>query len=782
MAKITIPPVSGGFDLKTTVDARFQQVEDELNNKVLYKTNPIGEDNSLDNDIDMDGYDLLNIGTVNAAQVLVDGVDIEALSDAAVAAAAEAEASAITATESATAGGSTLLVMNYQSIRDYAGAEQTFYARGGTTAGDGGEAFFQKKTGAGVGFYIDNADTVLVPTGGDGTEGWVRAVEVYKFSTVAEMITSKTLLVGNTIQLENYTSTNNSGTMFGSVVAAGTGTVDGLQYIDLPNTSPATQFVQDVPNNPSAKLAGAEGDGTTDDRASLAAVDAIGNFTLTSGNYKLVSSITFTNTVSFLAGASLTVPTAITAGFTKEPIAGDYEQLFYGVGNVTGLSSPSLDWFAGSLKGTTTPVSDRVSKALEACVTSGILRINTGTYYLDNTNMNVLKGQNVLGAGSNKSLFLYSTSNTGGFVLATEAYAAISGIGFRIADTTAIPASGTCISISSVLAKVKDIVFNNTYNGIDISAGLGATIESITALDTLRLPFFIHDCADVYLSNFTFAATSTFFDITPTAGVLVAGETITGGTSGATGTLNVILIAGTRVKVVESNINFTPGEVITGTTSGATATADTLTRPHQLGAIRMQEQVEAFICQQGDIVGGVFAMTSEATSYTVFNRPAYNHFTDVYFDSADSGVSLNKCVATRFTGCWFSNRPGNGIDVLATNDDISFSNCSFINSWQNGALVHTGATGVRFQGCTFAGNNASGGAYDGVQFQVNTDFSVQGCRSGGTLGFGTQRYGVHVNAGASDRYIIADNLVSANGTAGVQDGGTGVGKRVANNY
>jgi hypothetical protein len=59
---------------------------------------------------------------------------------------------------------------------------------------------------------------------------------------------------------------------------------------------------------------------------------------------------------------------------------------------------------------------------------------------------------------------------------------------------------------------------------------------------------------------------------------------------------------------------------------------------------------------------------------------------------------------------------------------------------------------------------------------------ITGCTLGGSLGFGTQRYGVNVVAGASDRYIVADNLVSGNGTGGISDNGTGVNKRVANNY
>ena len=277
MAKITIPPVSGGFDLKTTVDARLQQVEDELNTKVLYKTNPVGEDNSLDNDIDMDGYDLLNTGTVNADNVLVSGIDyLETLT----ALAEEAQAAAISASESATAGGSTLLVMNYQSIRDYAGAEQTFYARGQITAGDSGEAFFQKKTGAAPGFYVDNGVDILLPSGGNGSEGWVRrSVPVESYLTVAEAIAdTKKAVLGGRFNVEDYATGRDAGVMFFKWVPAATGTADGGSYIDHDTLSLQAKqnFNADTAN---IQQFGALVDGSADDsvqiNSALAAVDHV---------------------------------------------------------------------------------------------------------------------------------------------------------------------------------------------------------------------------------------------------------------------------------------------------------------------------------------------------------------------------------------------------------------------------------------------------------------------------------------------------------------------------
>jgi len=56
------------------------------------------------------------------------------------------------------------------------------------------------------------------------------------------------------------------------------------------------------------------------------------------------------------------------------------------------------------------------------------------------------------------------------------------------------------------------------------------------------------------------------------------------------------------------------------------------------------------------------------------------------------------------------------------------------------------------------------------------------CGSGGEFPTNNQRYGIVVNTGASDRYIIADNLVTGNVTTDVIDAGTGANKRVANNY
>lgn len=71
MAKITISNISSGFASTTALNNAFDALETELNSKVLYRDNPSGEPNQMENDLDMNGNDILNAGTV-----YVDGQDL----------------------------------------------------------------------------------------------------------------------------------------------------------------------------------------------------------------------------------------------------------------------------------------------------------------------------------------------------------------------------------------------------------------------------------------------------------------------------------------------------------------------------------------------------------------------------------------------------------------------------------------------------------------------------------------------------------------------------------
>ena len=79
MSKIDIPDIASQFGSQTELNARFQQIEDELNDKVLYRDNTEnnGEPNQMENDIDMGLNSLYNV-----QHIFVDGMDLaEAVRD-----------------------------------------------------------------------------------------------------------------------------------------------------------------------------------------------------------------------------------------------------------------------------------------------------------------------------------------------------------------------------------------------------------------------------------------------------------------------------------------------------------------------------------------------------------------------------------------------------------------------------------------------------------------------------------------------------------------------------
>jgi hypothetical protein len=65
----------------------------------------------------------------------------------------------------------------FTNLRTYTGAATLLQVKGGVAAGDGLGGTFYKLTGAGAGTYVDNGDTVIIPSGGDGSEGWLKQPE-----------------------------------------------------------------------------------------------------------------------------------------------------------------------------------------------------------------------------------------------------------------------------------------------------------------------------------------------------------------------------------------------------------------------------------------------------------------------------------------------------------------------------------------------------------------------------------------------------------------------------
>ena len=77
MAKIEIDPINSQFASQQGLNRRFQQIEDELNNKVLYRDSPEGEVNQMEDELDMNQNAIINLPKPVLPQSPVRLVDLE---------------------------------------------------------------------------------------------------------------------------------------------------------------------------------------------------------------------------------------------------------------------------------------------------------------------------------------------------------------------------------------------------------------------------------------------------------------------------------------------------------------------------------------------------------------------------------------------------------------------------------------------------------------------------------------------------------------------------------
>lgn len=100
MSKIVLNDVTN-LNTLSVINDNFDKLEQELQNKVMYRNNPTGEPNALQNDVDANGNSIYNVEdlTINGA-FTVQGQDVGAYIGQAADAAADAEASATAAATS----------------------------------------------------------------------------------------------------------------------------------------------------------------------------------------------------------------------------------------------------------------------------------------------------------------------------------------------------------------------------------------------------------------------------------------------------------------------------------------------------------------------------------------------------------------------------------------------------------------------------------------------------------------------------------------------------------
>lgn len=75
MSKIDLDPITSGYNL-SKINANFQKIEDELNNKVLYRNSPAGEPNSMSSNLDMNSQSIFNANKISSSFLELGGVRV----------------------------------------------------------------------------------------------------------------------------------------------------------------------------------------------------------------------------------------------------------------------------------------------------------------------------------------------------------------------------------------------------------------------------------------------------------------------------------------------------------------------------------------------------------------------------------------------------------------------------------------------------------------------------------------------------------------------------------
>jgi hypothetical protein len=477
-------------------------------------------------------------------------------------------------------------------------------------------------------------------------------------------------------------------------------------------------------------------DGSTDDVAALIALEAGAEevIRLKNATYFIGTDYTPAKTLKFSSDTRFLIDDGVTVDFSNyEPIIqANKKQKFdfdgTGTGAVIGLDNVCLGWFAGDkLNHASNTIDDELEKAVAALSSNGSLKLNRGDYrYTGASAVTITAPQSVIGFGKTASRFIITTAVTNLFETAGGWNAKFYGFSV-IASNELTATSGNAIDINSGHTTVEHVETYGCYISFACNENSGgSSFRHVRSYDAIVSSLYLETTLEIIVDDFVFAAPFDIYDVTPLSGTFSQGETVTD-TSGNQAVLGQIVTSNKlRLKSTYDDIQIS--ETITGATSGATATVTARTYTHLLGAIRLYGFVEGCLFTNGDVIGGRTSMATDTASDTLSNRPAYNKFTNIFFDSSDLGVYLRKCKNFVFSNCWFSCRPGPGIDA----EEAEF--CLI-----GGEARHCGAQGVivrsnavcRSSGFVSKGNNVMDNGSAAIQVNSGGEFHASNGDFGG---------------------------------------------------
>ena len=532
--------------------------------------------------------------------------------------------------------------------------------------------------------------------------------------------------------------------------------------------------------NPLSYPHNAVGDGSTNDRAALIATDAVGPAIITA-NHRISSSMTFTRRPVFLLSGRLTIDSGATVTFLQDYDA-DETRIFFGAGSVAGLKKTNVAHFAGDMIGVASDSVALIQKAYDAIGDRGVVEWPAGDLYSGGDPIIAEKGQHSVGKGPFVSRLLWLTAEANGIHCYDVEGPVVQGIGFAATDPDVIATSGTglLMGAGAPLGVVKDVRMERGFIGGENVNCPGTLWENVKIFGMDEIGKRAIGSDNVSDIKVVISAFSTPIDLSATAGFL-AGESVIF-SNGANGTY-LFGTSSTRGHIVINDIVPIVGNTATGATSGAVATVSAVHTPHRLGALRLEDRVEAYRGTNSTYAGGRYYLTVTAASDVRGSRPYACRFTACDFDSAHEGASIEKCDDITIDNSYLFNRSGYAVTLEGTARRVNFHTTTIMASWLEALLVKTGVVGCGFVDGKIVGANRSGASAPAVRIQAGARFRLTGNEISGPNGFG----GTPVKPWIAEAGTAAGLRIGDNDTAGCtnpvgEDNSTGSSKLITADY
>lgn len=170
-------------------------------------------------------------------------------------------------------------------------------------------------------------------------------------------------------------------------------------------------------------------------------------------------------------------------------------------------------------------------------------------------------------------------------------------------------------------------------------------------------------------------------------------------------------------------------------------------------------------------------------------QPGQMFFSDVLGDTCTNyGWNIANAYQVTLTDCWGGGSTnGVGFAIGASSKEITLQGCRALGNSQHGITVGANANGrVKIVGCHCYGNGyATSNTYDGINVAVGAgNFLIESnqCYNDTGMGLGAyQRYGIRLESGATDKFVVSGNVCYDNLSGGLSDLSTGTNKQVFGN-